>query len=292
MPVAIVTDSTSDIEPDRARALGVSVVPLLVVFGERSYRDYVDLTRADFYALLATEKTLPITSAPTAAMFEEAFEQALGRGDEVLCIVVSSRLSGTINAAQAAAGRFAQAPITILDSSTVAGGLGLLVTVAQESARAGMSVEAIVRSLERPLATQRLFACLPDLSHLQRTGRIGRARGLVGTLMRIVPVLCLEDGEIAPEATVRTFARAQERMLELCLEANQGGVGTRYVVMHTNAPALARRIAERLDARLEMPTPIEVREAGPAIAVHAGAGALGIFSLQQGGDHDDRSSDR
>ncbi len=113
MSVAIVTDSTSDIDPARAGSLGVTVVPLFVTFGDRSYRDYVDLSRADFYRMLLTERTLPATSQPTAAMFEEAF--AAQRADELLCITISSHLSGTINSAQVAAGPVSGRRVEILE---------------------------------------------------------------------------------------------------------------------------------------------------------------------------------
>ena len=122
MSIRIVTDSTSDIEPVRAEEMGLTVVPLFVVFGDRSYRDHIDLTRPQFFEKLKTEKTLPITSQPTAQMFEDAFRPLAEAGDEILCITISSHLSGTINAARAAAQHFPSARIEIYDSETAAGG--------------------------------------------------------------------------------------------------------------------------------------------------------------------------
>ncbi|HVS45139.1 MAG TPA: DegV family protein [Verrucomicrobiae bacterium] len=282
MAIAIVTDSTSDISRTRAQELGVTVVPLFVVWGERSYRDDVDLSRADFYGMLATEPTLPTTSQPTAAMFEAAFEPAIQRGDHVLCVVISSKLSGTINAAHAAATRFPPGSVTIFDSESAAGGLGMHVLLAQGLARGGAALAAIVDALERERATQRLFACVPDLAHLQRTGRIGKARAALGTLMKIVPVLCLKEGQVAAEAQVRTLARARETMLDLALQNTPDISEARYVVMHTNAPNLAQDVVERLRARFEgvKPKMLDVLEAGPVIATHAGPGAVGIFSTR------------
>lgn len=283
MAVAVVTDSTSDIEPGRALALGITVVPLFVVFGDRSYKDYVELTREQFYQKLQTEPVLPITSQPTAAMFEDAFAGPAQAGDEILCVTISSQLSGTINAARAGARRFPGARIEIYDSESVAGGLGMMVLHARELAAAGETLENILASLEQWRRTQRLFACLPDLSHLQRTGRIGRARAALGTLMKIVPVLSLKDGQIVAEAQVRTFPRAQETMLDLLLEAAPAPQRARFLVIHTNAPELAGAVAAKLRSRLHgvEPVQLEIWEAGPVIATHGGPGAIGVFTVQE-----------
>lgn len=279
--IAIVTDSTSDISPERAKALGVTVVPLFVVFGDRSFRDYIDLSRPQFYEKLAHEKALPTTSQPTAQMFEDAFRPIVERGDEVLCITISSFLSGTINAARAAA-QSVGGRIEIYDSQSAAGGLGMMVMRAVELAASGASREDILHALDCERETQRLYACIPDLSHLQRTGRIGRAKQVLGTLMKIVPVLALKDGQVAAEAQVRTFARAQETMLDLSMRAVDDVAKARFLVMHTNAPHLAEQALAKLRDRFDGKEPcmLEILEAGPVIATHAGAGAVGIFVAQ------------
>ena len=282
MAIRVVTDSTSDIEPQRAERIGVSVVPLFVVFGDRSYRDYVDLSRPQFYEKLATEAVLPITSQPTAKMFEDAFRPLVEAGDEILCITISSQLSGTINAARAAAQRFPDAKIHIYDSESAAGGLGMMVMRAAELAAQGASLDEILTAIDRERATQRLYACLSDLSHLQRTGRIGKAKAVLGTLMKIVPVLALKDGQVVAEAQVRTFARAQETMLDLALKAVTDYTKARFLVMHTNAPQLASAALEKLKTRLDgaQPLMLDILEAGPVIATHGGPGAVGIFVAQ------------
>ena len=282
MPVAVVTDSTSDIEPGRACALGIDVVPLFVVWGERSYRDYVDLSRAEFYQKLAREPVLPTTSQPTSQMFEQAFRPHVAAGEEVVCIVISSKLSGTINAARSAAQQFSGAKIAIVDSESVAGGLGMQALHAGEIAKAGGSIEDILAAVDREKRTQHLYACIPDLSHVVRTGRIGKARAAIGTLMKIVPVISLRDGEVVAEAQVRTMSRAQETMIDLSLKNISDLSNARFLVMHTNAPALAAEILDRLRARLggAKPRMLDILEAGPVIATHGGPGAVGIFSSQ------------
>lgn len=282
MAVGIVTDSTSDIEPQLAARLGIAVVPLFVIWGDRSYRDYVDLSRREFYEKLSSEPELPKTSQPSPQMFEEAFEAVASSGREIVCITISSKLSGTINAARAAAARFTGTRISIFDSESVAGGLGMQARIANDLAREGAGSDQILEALEKERAAQRLYACIPDLSHVVRTGRIGKARAAIGTLMKIVPVISLRDGEVVAEAQVRTFARAEEAMIDLALQNVHDIARSRFLVMHTNAPALAETVRERLERRFDgvAPKMLEVLEAGPVIATHGGPGAVGVFSAQ------------
>jgi len=282
LAVAIVTDSTSDIEPAKAAELGITVVPLLVLFGDRKFKDYVELSRLEFYRMLQSETKLPTTSQPSPQMFEEAFRPLVEAGDDVLCLAISSHLSGTMNAASSGAERFPDARITIYDSETVAGGLGMMVLQARELAASGASVSEIVAELDRWKTRQRLYACIPDLSHLQRTGRIGKARAVLGTLMKIVPVLALKDGQVVAEAQVRTFARAQETMLDLILAAAPEPASARFLVLHTNAPHLAEAAMSKLRDRLNgvQPLMLEIWEAGPVIATHGGPGAVGACAVQ------------
>jgi len=282
MAVGIVTDSTSDIEPQLAERLGIAVVPLFVIWGDRSFRDYIDLSRREFYARLASEPELPKTSQPSPQMFEEAFAPLAEDGREIVCVTISAKLSGTINAARAAAARFAGTRISIFDSESVAGGLGMQARIANDLAKSGAGSDRILEALERERRAQKLYACIPDLSHVVRTGRIGKARAAIGTLMKIVPVISLHDGEVVAEAQVRTFARAEETMIDLALRNVQDISESRFLVMHTNAPALAQTVRERLEQRFAgvRPQLLEVLEAGPVIATHGGPGAIGVFSAQ------------
>ena len=276
------TDSTSDIEPQRAREFGLDVVPLFVRFGERSYRDFLDLSRSEFYHKLANERDLPNTSQPTAQMFEDAFRPHVEAGDEIVCLTVSSKLSGTINAARSAAQQFPQASISLVDSETVSGGLQLQVMAALRMARDEKTVDSILAYLAAQRQTQRLYACIADLSHAVRTGRIGKAKAALGTLMKIVPVIALREGEVVAEAQVRTMTRARETMIDLALRNVTDVSNAEFLVIHTNAPQLAGEIQQRLRERLGTePKMLGMLEAGPAIATHAGPGAVGIFSAQE-----------
>lgn len=282
MAIVVVTDSTSDIEPQRAAALGITIVPLFVVFGDRSYRDYLDLSRREFFAKLSSEKALPTTSQPSAQMFEQAFRPLVQAGNEILCLTISSHLSGTINAAKTAAAQFPDAKIVVYDSETAAGGLGIMAMRAQELTAQGCGWEDLLAELDRQRAVQRIYCCISDLSHLQRTGRIGKAQQVLGTLMKIVPVIVLKDGQVSAEAQVRTFSRAQSTMVDLALAAVTDVSKARFLIMHTDAPPLAEGVMEQLRARLDgaQPQLLDILEAGPVIATHAGPGAVGIAVAQ------------
>jgi DegV family protein with EDD domain len=160
LSIVVVTDSTSDIDPQRAAALGITIVPLFVVFGDRSYRDYLDLSRREFFAKLSSEKVLPTTSQPTPQMFEEAFRPLVEAGHDVLCLTISSYLSGTINAAKAAAAQFPDGKVVVYDSESAAGGLGIMAMHAQELAAQGCGWEDLLAALDRERAVQRLYACI------------------------------------------------------------------------------------------------------------------------------------
>lgn len=278
--VAVVTDSTSDLDPAMQARYGVEVVPLFVNFGETRYRDTIDLTRDAFYEKLRCEAVLPTTSQPTPAMFEDVFRVHAEAGRPVICLTIMARLSGTINAATAAAQQFPGAAIHIVDSATVSGGLALQAMHAAALAHDGAEAAAILGALALDRERERGYATLPDLSHAVRTGRISRAQAFLGSLVKIVPVLRIDGGRVEEEARVRTFARAQETMVAAASRDANGAPGARVCVIHTRAAELAATLAARLHERIvtELRS-FDVLEAGPVIGTHAGAGAVGIFVL-------------
>ena len=276
--VAVVTDSTSDLDPAMRNRFGIDVVPLFVNFGATSFRDTVDLSREEFYAKLASEAELPTTTQPTPAMFEEIFRPHVEAGLTVVCLTIMASLSGTINAATAAARQFSPGSVHVVDSASVSGGLALQAMHAAELARGGADAEAILEALARDRSLQRGYATIPDLSYAVRTGRISRGQAFIGSLVKIVPVLRIDDGRIDQEANVRTFARAQATMVTAAMRAIGGGLAARVCIMHTRAPELAAAIEQQMRAGIANPLrSVHVVEAGPAIATHAGPGAVGMF---------------
>jgi DegV family protein with EDD domain len=278
--VAVVTDSTSDLEAADARARGIDVVPLFVNFGDTRFRDQVDLSRDEFYRKLASLKVLPTTSQPTPAMFEDAFRPHVQAGRPIVCLTIMASVSGTINAANTAAQSFEGAEIHVIDSGSAAGGLALLAQHAAELAQSGADVGAVLAAVERDRAVLRGWASIPDLSHAVRTGRVSRAQAFVGSLVKIVPVLRVENGKIEEHARVRTFARAIDSMIDaVALEANKAD-GARISVIHSHATEEAARVVAKLREKITATVfSMQVLEAGPVIGTHAGQGAVGIFVI-------------
>jgi DegV family protein with EDD domain len=276
--VAVVTDSTSDLDP--AQCAGIDIVPLFVQFGDTRYRDGVDLSREAFYARLHDETALPTTAQPTPAMFADAFRPHVAAGRPIVCITIMASLSGTINAATAATQAFPGAEIHLVDSGSVSGGLGLQALHAAALAAEGADAGAIVAALARDRESQRGYFTIPDLSHAVRTGRVSRAQAFVGSMVKIVPVMRIDHGRIEEEARVRTFTRAQETIIASAARDANAADGARVCVIHSRAADLASTIVAQLRAsiRSELRS-IDVCEAGPAIGTHAGAGAAGVFVL-------------
>jgi DegV family protein with EDD domain len=280
MTVAIVTDSTADLDPADARARGIDVVPLFVNFGDARFRDRIDLSLEEFYRKLASLSVLPTTAQPTPALFEDAFRPHVEAGRAVVCVTIMGSLSGTINAANTAAQSFPGATIAVVDSESVAGGLALLAQHASDVARGGADFETVLASLRADIAALRGFATLPDLSHAVRTGRVSRAQAFVGSLVKIVPVLRIDRGAVAEHARVRSFARALDTMVDAAAELANERDGARICVIHSHAAETAERVATALQAKLTTtPAQFERLEAGPVIGTHAGPGAVGVFVI-------------
>jgi DegV family protein with EDD domain len=223
---------------------------------------------------------LPTTSQPTSAMFEDAFRPHVEAGRDIVSIHIASELSGTINAARAAAAQFPGARIELIDSKTTSGGLGLLALRAGELVQQGVATADVVAAVQRDVAHEAGFVAVPDLSHAVRTGRVNRAQAAIGGLLKIVPVLRFGHGAVEIEARVRTFARAQETIVESTVKLLGDVARSRVLVIHAHALEGGRALAAQLRARLDVaPSFFEIAEAGPAIAAHSGQGALAIFSV-------------
>jgi DegV family protein with EDD domain len=278
--VAIVTDSTADLDAADSATRGITIVPLFVNFGNARFRDRIDLSLDEFYRKLASLNVLPTTSQPTPAMFEDAFRPHVEAGRAIVCVSIMSSLSGTINAANTAAQAFPGAEIHVVDSETAAGGQALQAQHAAEIARAGGDAQAILAALARDREVERGFATIPDLSHAVRTGRVSRAQAFIGSLVKIVPVLRIERGKIEEHARVRTFARAIDTMVDASADLANQADGARICVIHSHAASIADDVVGKLRAKLtKAPHSFERIEAGPVIGTHAGQGAVGIFVI-------------
>jgi DegV family protein with EDD domain len=272
---AIVTDSTADMGP-LAAAAGVSVVPLTIRFGNEEFRDGVDLSNEQFYAKLQTSSQPPITAQPTPAAFEAEYRRLLNAGAEhILSLHVSSSLSGTYNSAALAASTVDPARITVLDTRTVSAGIAMFAIGARKRLDGGEAPVEVLDALRADIPRVELFATIPNLTYLARGGRIGGLRGLLGNVLKIVPILKVEGGVVAEQAKVRTFTRAVDQLVETAIKHIPVKGCARVAVLHSVAPDLAKSVGERMRAAV-LPSSLITCEIGPTVGTHAGPGAVGV----------------
>lgn len=276
--VKVVTDSASDIPATIARELGITVVPCNVHFGEKTYRDGVDLTSEEFFMELARSPTLPTTSQPAVGVFEETYRRLAKETDQIVSIHLPAKLSATLSSAHLAARSFPDLEIAIIDSTQVCMAQGWLAIIAARAARRGMGLADIVALVEDTIPRLRLIALLDTLEYLQRGGRIGKASALLGTLLNVKPLLQVLDGEALPLGNVRTRRKALQRLVEIV-----GDLGPleEVAVMHANAPAIARRLVEMLSP-IHPPDRILIGQVGAILGTHAGPGAVGVACVVGG----------
>jgi len=270
--VRIVTESTADIPPDMAEALGIAVVPSYVVFGAKSYRDGVELTKEQFYAKLAETSEIPTTATPPPSTYEEVYRRLAGETDEIVSIHLAARLSGLYNVAQVAAVSVPEAHIAVIDSEQVTMGYGWLAVAAAEAAQRGESLEQIVALVEGLKARSLVLAVLDTLEFVYRGGRVSWVAALAGALLRIKPLIEVRHSQVNLLERVRTQSRALDRLVE---RVQALGPLERAIVLHTDALDLAERLADRLQS-LRPGWQRTVGQAGVTIASHAGPGAVGV----------------
>jgi len=275
--VHLIVDSTADIPAERARELGIRVVPLMVLFGDEAYRDGVDLAAAEFYAKLKTTQAMPTTSAPSPGLFEQAYRESIAAGASgVLVMNISSALSATYSVAKQVAEMVAaetKVPIEVIDSRSVSMGFGLPAEIIAAEARNGASLADLKEHAESLLNRMRLYATLDTLEFLQRGGRIGRAQALVGTLLSYKPILQVRDGQVLPLERVRTWGKALERIGQLVQQL--GPLETLAVV---GSDESSRQMLIEI-IRASWSGPIETSALGPVVGAHVGPGAAGVIAI-------------
>ncbi|GBD23553.1 DegV domain-containing protein [bacterium HR29] len=276
MNVRIVTDSTCDLPRELVERYGIEVVPLTVFFGDEALLDGVDIDAERFYRRLEASKVLPRTSQPSVEQFATAYRRVLGSGaDAILSVHISAKLSGTLNSARLAATEVAAEagrPIELIDSKNVSLGLGAVVLAAAEQAAAGADLASVVAAANATIGAVHVVCVLDTLEYLQKGGRIGRARSMLGTLLNVKPLVHVEDGEVAPFDRVRTRARALERLAEFVRE-HRGA--RRLFVACAGNDAEADAFIERV--RPDLPgTEIIRGHIGPIVGVYTGPNTLGV----------------
>lgn len=281
MPVtAIITDTDASLPDEVAAQHGIRQVPIAVHFGDETLLTGVDIDEKALFERVDREGVLPTTSAPAPGDFLTAFQDAFDEGaEQVICLCVSSKVSGTYEAARTARDLLRERDITVVDTQSISMGQGFMAMEAAEAARAGASKETIIEQAMEAGSRVCLYAALATLKYLAMSGRVGHLTAGMAGLLSIKPILTLRDGELQMLERVRTRKRALSRVIELTIDELAGSAPERMAVVHVDALEEVRQFEDRL--RAELPCPETILTAGltAGLSVHTGAGLVGLAAL-------------
>ncbi|HCJ36177.1 MAG TPA: DegV family protein [Ktedonobacter sp.] len=278
MVVRILTDSTCDIPLEKAREMGITVVPLTVFFGNEAYLDGIELDNAGFYSKLQTSKQFPRTSQPTPASFQMAYMELINEGAEgILSVHVSSKLSGTYqsacNARDSLPDEMKKIPIEMVDSQIVSLGMGVPIMHAAEEARQGASLAELKTHLLDRIARNKIMFVLDTLEYLKRGGRIGGAKALLGNILSVKPILSFKNGEIVSIEQPRTRNKAYARIAQLVKD--RGAVEEIAVI--ESDEAVGQQLVQSLKSAY--PGEIPTYKLGAVLGAFAGPGTAGVMVI-------------
>jgi len=272
--VRIVTDSTVPIEAGYLEAHRVRVAPINIQFGQETFREGIDITRAEFFRRIEEGKAFPQTSQPTPASFAEIYQELAAEGAEILTIAITSKLSGTYQSAVQAKEMVPQADVVVFDTLSVAFASTFALVTAVRMAEAGASRSDILAAIQ-PMAGMRGYLTPANLKYFQMSGRVGRLQGVLASLLNVKALISIHDGILDLQERVRTRAGALARITELMVN-ELGSSPIALGVLHVDIPAEAENWAAQLKQVLKVKE-LYVAELPCSLAVHGGPGIIGAM---------------
>jgi len=271
MTVKIVTDSSADLPAQIIQELGITVVPLYVRFGDKVYRDRVDISEDEFYQRLQHDPIHPSTTQPTPQDFAEVYRTVSEKADGIVSIHISGKLSGTCNSAlQGKELSGVKCPIEVIDSKSLTTALGLTVIAAARLSNQGKTLDEVMAEVKQAVATTHLLGLLDTLKYVALGGRIGKAKALLGSILKVKPLLTLQDGETAPAGQARTRSKGIDRLFDFV----KGFTDIQdLAVVYNTTPEEARALVDRIGSVFDK-NRIYLATVGPVLGVHMGPGAL------------------
>ncbi|MCP4140118.1 MAG: DegV family protein [Chloroflexi bacterium] len=273
--ITIVTDSSSYIPEAAREGLDIAVIPLWLLWGDDHFQDGVDIQPEEFYKRLKESDVLPTSSQPSAKEFENFYQQIAEKTDKIVSVLVSSKISGTISSAHAAASEMEDGIIHIVDSLNCSMGLGFAVLAAARAATEGKSVEDVIAAAEAVSAKVQFLFVVDTLEYLHKGGRISGGKRLMGTALKIKPILQFEEGEIRPLSQARTKKKAIKRVFEIIQEKIGDNKMTEIAVVDVDSAAEGDALAEQVKERFGMDF-VHRAVVSPVVGTHVGPGTIGI----------------
>lgn len=277
--IAIVTDSTCDLPKELAQKYNLHIIPQSIIWGDEELRDGIDITPEDFYKRLETDPNIPTSSQPTPGQYKTLFEEIANAGAEhIACYTLSKNLSGTNQSAVQAAD-MVDVDVTVMDTVAVSLGLGWQVLAAAEAREAGGGVDEMMAAATKVRATMRTYLTVDTLEYLHRGGRIGGAAKMVGTALKLKPMLYVDHqglGRVEPGEKTRTRKKAIRKMVETLFRELDTSKPMKVGIVHANARKDADKLAEQVTsdyANVE----ILINDVTSVIGVHVGPGALAMI---------------
>jgi DegV family protein with EDD domain len=273
--VAIVTDSASDMDPARAAALGITVVPLAVSFGDKTFRANVDISAEEFWArMTAPDAPFPKTATTSPGDFVAAYRAAFDAGAEaVVSVHVARTLSGTMQAAEIAKGMLPDLEIHLVDSTSASMGEGLLCELGLQLVNQGLPAAEIASTLLERTPDLDVFVALDTLEYLKRGGRISGAQAAIGTLLSVKPIITIKDNKVEASERVRTKSKARERVIELLVQKPVDRLAILYA-----PPGEPESFRDEVIAAMPGgvdPASVPIQVIGPSVGPHVGPGCIG-----------------
>jgi DegV family protein with EDD domain len=252
------------------------MAPQVIVFGEESYLEGVEMDIPTFLQRLKTSRQLPKTAAPPIERFIEIFKRLVPTGETIFCLHPSSDVSGTVRSAQTAAAEFPGADIRIIDTRLIASPLATVILQALEWSHDGLDAAALESKIRAFAARGKVYFLVDSLDFLARGGRIGGAQALLGGLLQIKPILVFKDGRVDQYEKERTHKHALERLVQIVLEQAPKECDPYLTVLHAGEPRQGAALAARLRTEFNLAQDVPVYDMPPAIVTHAGPGILGV----------------
>jgi len=276
MTVKIVTDSVSDLPSQVVKELGITVIPIVLRWGEQLYRDGIDLTSQQFYERLKSSKIPPGTSVPSPVTFAEAYDRLAEETNEVLAIIVTAKLSGTYNVAVQSVGLMKRkCRVEVIDSKCATMAEGFIVMKAAQAAQAGASLDEVIDIARKTIPRVDFLATFDTLEYLKRGGRIGKAQAFLGSMLKINPLITLRDGVVEPAGRTRSRASAIDRLYEFAMSYSHI---EEMAIEEATTPDEAEKLAKRLGAKFPKER-IYRSKPSPVIGAHTGPGFLIVAIL-------------